>query len=67
MAGGSSSRAQPGTPSLLRAINDRSALELLLERGPLSRTQLGTLTGLSKPPEFSLRTLRISGAPGSGM
>ncbi len=38
----------PGTPSLLRAINDRAALELLLERGPLTRAQLGELTGLSK-------------------
>jgi predicted NBD/HSP70 family sugar kinase len=54
MAGGISSPAQPGTPSLLRAINDRSALELLLERGPLSRTQLGTLTGLSKPTASQL-------------
>lgn len=39
---------RPGTPSLLRAINDRAALELLLERGPLTRAQLGELTGLSK-------------------
>jgi predicted NBD/HSP70 family sugar kinase len=54
MAGGISSPAQPGTPSLLRAINDRAALELLLERGPLSRTQLGTLTGLSKPTASQL-------------
>lgn len=38
----------PGTPSLLRAINDRAALELLLSRGPLTRAQLGELTGLSK-------------------
>ena len=38
----------PGTPSLLRAINDRAALELLLDRGPLTRAQLGELTGLSK-------------------
>jgi DNA-binding Lrp family transcriptional regulator len=38
----------PGTPSLLRAINDRAALDLLLERGPLTRAQLGELTGLSK-------------------
>ena len=35
----------PGTPRLLRAINDRAALELLLERGPLSRTEIGALTG----------------------
>ncbi|MGR8010523.1 ROK family protein [Streptomyces hypolithicus] len=39
----------PGTPSVLRAMNDRAALDLLLEQGPLSRTQIGLLTGLSKP------------------
>jgi predicted NBD/HSP70 family sugar kinase len=38
----------PGTPRLLRALNDRAALELLLEHGPLTRTQLGERTGLSK-------------------
>jgi predicted NBD/HSP70 family sugar kinase len=38
----------PGTPRLLRALNDRAALELLLARGPLTRAQLGELTGLSK-------------------
>lgn len=43
-----------GTPSLLRAINDRAALELLLTDGPLSRTQIGTLTGLSKPTASQL-------------
>ncbi|WP_225729098.1 MULTISPECIES: ROK family transcriptional regulator [unclassified Nocardia] len=43
-----------GPPSLLRAINDRAALELLLANGPLSRTQLGTLTGLSKPTASQL-------------
>ncbi|MGH3739606.1 MAG: ROK family transcriptional regulator, partial [Micromonosporaceae bacterium] len=41
-------RPQPGTPTLLRALNDRAALELLLARGPLTRTQIGELTGLSK-------------------
>ncbi len=46
----------PGTPSLLRGINDRAALDLLLERGPLSRTQLGELTGLSKPTAAQLLT-----------
>jgi predicted NBD/HSP70 family sugar kinase len=39
---------RPGTPRLLRAINDRSALELLLAEGPLTRARLGELTGLSK-------------------
>jgi predicted NBD/HSP70 family sugar kinase/biotin operon repressor len=38
----------PGTPRLLRALNDRAALELLLAQGPLTRAQLGELTGLSK-------------------
>lgn len=45
---------RPGTPRLLRAINDRAALELLLERGPLTRPQLGALTGLSKPTASQL-------------
>lgn len=42
------SARRPGTPRLLRAINDRAALELLSERGPLTRAQIGELTGLSK-------------------
>jgi predicted NBD/HSP70 family sugar kinase len=33
---------------LLRELNDRAALELLLTGGPLTRAQLGELTGLSK-------------------
>ncbi|MFC6084726.1 ROK family transcriptional regulator [Sphaerisporangium aureirubrum] len=40
---------RPGTPSLLRAINDRAALRVLLDHGPLTRPELGALTGLSKP------------------
>lgn len=43
-----SRRRQPGTPRLLRALNDRAALELLLAQGPLTRARLGELTGLSK-------------------
>ncbi|WP_327262501.1 ROK family transcriptional regulator [Streptomyces sp. NBC_01232] len=46
--------ATPGTPSLLRAMNDRAALELLLAHGPLSRTRIGHLTGLSKPTASQL-------------
>ncbi|MEU8248549.1 ROK family transcriptional regulator [Nonomuraea sp. NPDC048916] len=38
----------PGIPRLLRRLNDRSALELLLADGPLTRAELGELTGLSK-------------------
>jgi predicted NBD/HSP70 family sugar kinase len=44
----------PGTPSLLRAINDRAALEMLLVHGPLTRPELGSLTGLSKPTASQL-------------
>jgi predicted NBD/HSP70 family sugar kinase len=38
----------PGTPRLLRRLNDRSALELLLSEGPLTRAELADRTGLSK-------------------
>lgn len=44
----------PGTPALLRAINDRTALRLLADRGPLSRSQLGALANLSKPTASQL-------------
>lgn len=42
-------KADPGTQSWLRAHNDRLALRLLLDNGPLSRAQLGELSGMSKP------------------
>ncbi|MEU3252358.1 ROK family transcriptional regulator [Streptomyces sp. NPDC006997] len=44
----------PGTPRVLRAMNDRAALDLLLEHGTLSRTRIGELTGLSKPTASQL-------------
>jgi predicted NBD/HSP70 family sugar kinase len=40
--------ARPGTPSLLRELNDRAALELLLPGEPLTRAQLADATGVSK-------------------
>jgi predicted NBD/HSP70 family sugar kinase len=40
--------ARPGTPSLLRELNDRAALELLLDGRSLTRSQLSELTGVSK-------------------
>src|SRR5689334_22409654 len=40
---------QTGTPSLLRAINERSLLDYLHNHGPTSRAQLARATGLSKP------------------
>lgn len=39
---------RPGTPRLLRELNDRAALELLIDEGPLTRAQIGDRTGLSK-------------------
>jgi predicted NBD/HSP70 family sugar kinase len=48
------SAGTPGTPRVLRAMNDRAALDLLLEHGPLSRTRIGKLTGLSKPTASQL-------------
>ncbi|MGI5468800.1 ROK family transcriptional regulator [Streptomyces sp. CA-132043] len=44
----------PGTPRVLRAMNDRAALELLVSQGPLTRTRIGELTGLSKPTASQL-------------
>ena len=38
-----------GTPSLLRAINERSVLELIHRQGPISRAQAARVSGLSKP------------------
>lgn len=40
---------QPGTPSLLRAINERTLLEYLRRHKPTSRAQLARATRLSKP------------------
>ncbi|MFI0409742.1 ROK family protein [Actinomadura sp. 3N508] len=39
---------RPGTPRLLRELNDRAALDLLVQQGPLTRAQIGEHTGLSK-------------------
>lgn len=44
----------PGTPRVLRAMNDRAALDLMLAEGPLSRGRIGELTGLSKPTASQL-------------
>lgn len=38
-----------GTPSLLRALNERTLLEAIRELGPVSRAQLARDSGLSKP------------------
>ncbi len=54
MAGGQSVGRTPGTPRVLRAMNDRAALDLLVSQGPLTRTRIGELTGLSKPTASQL-------------
>lgn len=41
--------AMPASPSTARAINDRLALRLLQQDGPLTATQLKASTGLSRP------------------
>lgn len=39
----------PGTPSLLRAINERTVLEFVRQVGPVSRAQIARDSDLSKP------------------
>jgi DNA-binding transcriptional ArsR family regulator len=39
---------RPGTPSLLRELNDRAALDLLLGGEMLTRSQISEYTGMSK-------------------
>ncbi|MFC9244006.1 ROK family transcriptional regulator [Streptomyces sp. NPDC057136] len=51
----------PASPSTARAINDRLALELFQRDGPLTATQLKTLTGLSRPTVADL-VERLQGA-----
>jgi predicted NBD/HSP70 family sugar kinase len=51
-----------GTPSLLRAINERTLLELIHRQGPLSRAQAARISGLSKPTvSLSLAALLDAG------
>ncbi len=53
----------PGTPRLLRAINERTILEFLRRRGPASRAQVARETGLSKPTV----SLALGGLAGAGL
>ncbi len=51
-----------GTPSLLRAINERTVLENVRRVGPVSRAQLARVTALSKPTvSQALAALLLSG------
>lgn len=52
----------PATPGLLRSMNDRVVLDLLLEHGTLSRGDVRRFTGVSKPTASqSLTRLEESG------
>ncbi|MEV6160767.1 ROK family transcriptional regulator [Streptomyces sp. NPDC052052] len=51
----------PASPSTARAINDRLALRLLQQDGPLTAAQLKTRTGLSRPTVADL-VERLQGA-----
>ncbi|MFJ1550991.1 ROK family protein [Streptomyces sp. NPDC088246] len=51
----------PASPSTARAMNDRLALRLLQQDGPLTATQLKALTGLSRPTVADL-VERLQGA-----
>ncbi|MER6995741.1 ROK family protein [Streptomyces sp. NPDC000410] len=53
----------PASPSTARAINDRLALRLLQQEGPLTATQLKSLTGLSRPTVADL----VERLQGSGL
>ena len=44
----SAPQGRPGTPSLLRVLNDRAALDLLLGGEMLTRAQISEYTGVSK-------------------
>lgn len=45
-----------GSPRMLREINDRAAIEVLLREGPLTRAELEVAIGLSKPATAQLLT-----------
>ncbi len=53
----------PGTPSLLRAINERSLLELIRRDGAMSRAEAARRSGLSKPTVSQA----LSGLEGAGL
>ncbi len=46
--------SNPGTPRLLRGINDRAALTLLLEHGPAGKVRLKRMD----PPELAASVIR---------
>jgi len=66
-------RIRPGTPSLLRELNDRAALDLLLGGEMLTRSQISEYTGVSKVTVSQMLTrleerglVAIAGEQGGG-
>src|SRR5258708_28256109 len=64
---------RPGTPSLLRELNDRAALELLLTGGAMTRAEVGEHAGVSKVTASQLLArleegglVRVAGEQASG-
>jgi predicted NBD/HSP70 family sugar kinase len=56
------STPNPGQPALLRVLNDRAALTMLLDDGPLTRNEIAQRTGLSKPTAAEIiRRLEAAG------
>lgn len=53
-ASGDARTPAPAQPGLLRSLNNRVVLDLLIEHGTLSRSDVHTLTGLSKPTASQL-------------
>ncbi|ROP64575.1 putative NBD/HSP70 family sugar kinase [Curtobacterium sp. PhB130] len=52
----------PGQPALLRVLNDRAALGMLLDDGPMTRNEIAQRTGLSKPTAAEIiRRLEAAG------
>ena len=49
-------RGRPGTPSLLRELNDRAALGLLLDGEMMTRSQISEYTGVSKVTVLQMLT-----------
>jgi len=49
-----SSPIQPGRPGFLRSMNQRAALTALIAQGPMTRNQIGDVTGLSGPTTSQL-------------
>jgi predicted NBD/HSP70 family sugar kinase len=54
--------SRPGTPALLRELNERSVLEVVRVAAPVSRAEVARTSGLSKPTvSLSLESLLAAG------